>query len=128
MIGYLTLGTNDFDKATAFYDDLLGMMGASRAFQTDRMVAWKFAEGGALISVIKPYDGEKATAGNGSMVALSVEDPTTVDNLHAKALILGATNEGDPGLRGENFYGAYFRDPDGNKMNFYCWVKTDPNA
>ncbi|AJQ96028.1 VOC family protein [Gynuella sunshinyii] len=125
MISHITLGTNDLEKAAAFYDDLLGAMGASRALERERLVVWKFAGGGAHFSVIKPYDGQQATAGNGTMVALAIEDVATVDKLHAKALALGAVNEGDPGFRSESAYGAYFRDPDGNKLNLYCRVEAD---
>lgn len=73
-----------------------------------------------MLSVTKPFNEEPATVGNGAIVALSVANSTTVDRLHAKALELGATNEGSPGLRGKSFYAGYFRDLDGNKLNFFC--------
>ncbi|WP_020411221.1 VOC family protein [Microbulbifer variabilis] len=122
MIGYLTIGTNNLERATAFYDDLLSGIGAARAFQTDELTVWGFGEGSTLFTVTKPYDKNEATVGNGVMVALSAENPEAIDILHAKALELGATNEGDPGPRGKNFYAAYFRDPDGNKLNFFCYT------
>ncbi len=68
------------------------------------------------------YDGNSASVGNGVMVALSAESPEPVDKLHARELELGATNEGEPGFRGKGFYGAYFRDLDGNKLNFFCYT------
>lgn len=120
MIGYLTIGTNNLERATAFYDDLLSGIGASRAFQTDELTAWGFGEGSTLLTVTKPFDKGDATVGNGAMIALSAENPETINMLHAKALELGATNEGDPGPRGKSFYAAYFRDLDGNKFNFFC--------
>ncbi len=120
MIGYLTIGTNNLKRATAFYDDLLSGIGASRAFQTDELTAWGFGEGSTLLTVTKPFDKGDATVGNGVMIALSAENPETIDMLHTKALELGATNEGDPGPRGKSFYAAYFRDLDGNKFNFFC--------
>ncbi len=122
MIGYLTIGTNDLERATVFYENLLGAMGANKAFQTDSLAAWGFGDGATLLTVTKPFDGCVATVGNGVMVALSVENPETVDKLHEKALELGASSEGEPGFRGKGFYGAYFRDLDGNKLNFFCYT------
>ena len=110
MIGYVTLGSNDIAKAASFYDQLLAGIGARRFMDTDTFVAWAVAPGKPALSVIRPYDGKPATVGNGVMVALVV----------ARALELGATDEGAPGPRGDNFYGGYFRDLDGNKLNFYC--------
>lgn len=115
------LGTNDLEKSAVFYDDLLGEMGAKRAYGTDTFIAWAFGKGDTMLSVTKPHDGKAATVGNGVMVALSVKDPEMVRRLHARALELGGRDEGAPGLRGETFYAAYFRDPDGNKLNFFCW-------
>ncbi len=119
MINYLMIGTNDLEKAAEFYDRLLSEMGASRAFSTDKLVAWSFGEGKTMLAVTIPFDGQPATVGNGTMVALSVENSALVDTLHAKALELGGANEGDPGLRGASFYAGYFRDLDGNKLNFF---------
>ena len=121
MIGYVTIGTNDLHRATEFYELLLGEMGAKKAFQTDSLTAWSFGEGTALLTVTKPYDGNSASIGNGAMVALAAKSPESVDTLYARALELGATSEGEPGFRGKGFYGAYFRDLDGNKLNFFCY-------
>ncbi len=122
MIGYITIGTNDLERATAFYDSIFTDMGGSKAFDTDRLTAWGFGEGKPLFSVTEPFDEKEATVGNGVMIALSAESKEAVDKLHAKALKLGATSEGGPYLKGRNFYVAYFRDPDGNKLNFFCYV------
>lgn len=122
MIGYITIGTNDLQRATVFYDDLLSGIGATRAFQTDELTAWGDGEGSTLLTVTKPFDKNEASVGNGVMVALSANSPGAIDELHAKALELGATNEGDPGPRGKSFYCAYFRDLDGNKLNFFCYT------
>ncbi len=121
MINYLMLGTNDIEKAVKFYDALLNEMGASRAFGTEKLAAWSFGKGSTMLAVTKPFDGNLATVGNGSMVALSVENAEMVDALHAKALELDGENEGGPGLRGDSFYAGYFRDLDGNKLNFFCY-------
>lgn len=120
MIGYITLGTNDIERAAVFYDTLLIELGASRAYGTDRLAAWRFGSEGTLLVLNAPYDKGVANAGNGTMVALKVADIQTVDRLHALALRLGAFDEGAPGPRGKGFYGAYFRDPDGNKLNLHC--------
>ncbi|MEN6544326.1 VOC family protein [Parvibaculum sp.] len=115
MIGYVTLGSNDRKKAGAFYDELLGLLGAKRVMEDgDRLILW--SNGGPMLGVIAPYDGKAATVGNGNMVALAVGSRENVDKIHAKALALGGTDEGAPGLRGGNFYGAYFRDLEGNKL------------
>ncbi len=122
MIGYVTIGTNDIEKATAFYDALLGLMNGSIAFRTSELTAWGFGEGSPLFTITKPYDRNIATVGNGVMVALKAESPEAVNRLHAKALALGAANEGDPGPRGNSFHAGYFRDLDGNKINFFCYT------
>jgi predicted lactoylglutathione lyase len=69
--------------------------------------------------VFVPYDGESATVGNGNMTGISLESTEDVDAMYAKAMELGATDEGEPGQRVPTFYGAYVRDPDGNKLTFY---------
>jgi predicted lactoylglutathione lyase len=116
MIGYVTLGSKDRQKAGAFYDALLGEIGAKRAMEDgDRLILWSNGQG-AMLGVIKPYNGEAPTVGNGGMVALAVGSRANVDKIHAKAMALGGTDEGAPGERGGNFYGGYFRDLDGNKL------------
>lgn len=125
MIGYVTLGTNDLEKAVGFYDDLLGVIGAKRFMEEERFVAWAVALDKPALSVTKPHDGKKATVGNGMMVALIVDSPDKVNALHAKALELGGTDEGAPGPRGNSgFYAGYFRDLDGNKLNAFCMTSA----
>ena len=124
MIGYVTLGTNDLDRAAAFYDALLGEIGAKRMMQSDRFVAWAVAPDKPALGVFKPWDGKPATVGNGTMVALVVDSPAKVDALYRRALELGATDEGPSGARNiPGFYAGYFRDLDGNKLNFYCFTQ-----
>ncbi|MBL8298661.1 MAG: VOC family protein [Rhodanobacteraceae bacterium] len=120
MIGYITLGTKDLARAAAFYDALFAEIGASRLMESDRFVAWAVDPNKPGFGVILPYDGKPATVGNGSMVALAVDSPAKVDALYARALELGATDEGPAGPRGDRFYAGYFRDLDGNKLNFFC--------
>ena len=120
MIGYTCVGTNDLARATAFYDALFAIVGAKHFFETDRGSGWGTAPGKPLFCVMRPFDGRPATVGNGDMVALVAKDTDQVAALHARALALGGTDEGAPGLRGHDFYGAYFRDLDGNKLAAYC--------
>ena len=119
MIGYVTLGTNDLARAAKFYDALLAEIGAKRALESDRFVSWSAGQGSPSIGVIKPYDGNTATPGNGAMVAIGVDSQAQVKALYDKAVKLGAKDEGAPGLRWGTFYAAYFRDLDGNKLNFF---------
>jgi catechol 2,3-dioxygenase-like lactoylglutathione lyase family enzyme len=121
MIGYVTLGTNDIERAAVFYDELLKLVGAGRFMEAETFIAWAVAPDKPALSVTRPYDGNAATVGNGVMVALVVMTPEQVDAIHAKALELGGTDEGAPGPRGDSgFYAAYFRDLDGNKLNVFC--------
>ena len=120
MIGYVTQGTNDLARASAFYDALLATIGAKRYMQTDRFVAWAVSPTQPSLGVIKPYDGKPATVGNGTMVALVLDAPAKVDAVYNKAIELGAKDEGPAGPRGDNFYAGYFRDLDGNKLNVFC--------
>lgn len=120
MVGYTTIGTNDLPRATAFFDALLGEIGAKAVMKGERMVMYGKDPGSGMFAICTPFDKGKATPGNGVMIALNVGSQEAVDKLHAKALALGATCEGKPGARGPGFYGAYFRDLDGNK---FCGFK-----
>ncbi len=119
MIGYVTIGTNNYERAADFYDALLAEFGAKRIMETDRFIAWGTGTKAAL-SIIKPFDGNPATVGNGVMVALAADSHEQVNAVYKKALELGATDEGAPGPRGDaGFYCGYFRDLDGNKLNAF---------
>jgi predicted lactoylglutathione lyase len=120
MIGYITLGTNDMQRAAKFYDSLLGMFGAKRTMEMESFIAWGDSPGATMLSVIQPYDKKTATVGNGVMVAFVCENKAKVDAVYKKAMELGAKDEGPAGPRGDNFYAGYFRDLDGNKLNVYC--------
>jgi len=125
MIGYITLGTNKLAEATSFYDQLFALTGAGRVYEGDNFVAWSTGPSAPAVSVIEPYDGKEATVGNGVMVALAVDSPEKVQAVHAKALQLGGTDEGAAGPRTGNFYAAYFRDLDGNKLNAFCMTEGE---
>lgn len=119
MIGYISVGTNQLEKAIAFYEALLAPLNPQQSWDGEQGRAWDFGEGSTAFGVLTPYNKEKATVGNGSMVAFAVSSPALVDQLYAKAIALGAQDEGAPGERYPGFYAAYFRDLDGNKLNFY---------
>ena len=125
MIGYVLVGTNDFARAGAFYDELLSSLDAKRSFATERMVMWSSSTPGRPgFGIVKPFDGKAATVSNGGMISLAIDAPQKVDALHKKALELGGTDEGAPGPRGGGaFYSAYFRDLDGNKLCLFCMVR-----
>ncbi|MEO0880027.1 MAG: VOC family protein [Pseudomonadota bacterium] len=122
MIGYVILGTKDLKKAAAFYDALfIDGLGGSRFMEGDNHVAWMGPDPTkAGLGVMYPFDGEPASVGNGVMVALECDTPEAVDRMYKKAIDLGASDEGAAGPRGGGFYAGYFRDPDGNKLNFFC--------
>lgn len=119
MIGYVTLGTNDIERAAKFYDALLAELGAKRLMDEEKFILWATPSGAPGLSVIKPFDENAASIGNGVMVALEVKSKEEVDSFYKKAIELGASDEGPPGPRGDGFYAGYFRDPDGNKLNAY---------
>ncbi|MEM7432751.1 MAG: VOC family protein [Pseudomonadota bacterium] len=124
MIGYVTLGSNDLDKAVTFYDALVAEMGGKRFMEHEGVfVAWAVDPEQPGIAATKPFNGEAASVGNGVMVALQVDSTDKVDAYYAKAIELGGTDEGAPGPRGDGFYAGYFRDLDGNKLNFFCIPK-----
>lgn len=120
MIGYVTLGTNDLDRAVAFYDALLAELGATRFMEHEgTFVAWAVTPDQPGLAVTRPFDGNPATVGNGCMTALAADARDTVDRVHAKALELGGQDEGPVGPRDDGFYAGYFRDLDGNKLNVF---------
>lgn len=124
MIGYVTLGTNDLAKNAPFYDAIARAMGVGRMMEFDSFIAWGEMGGAAGVALTQPFDGKAATVGNGTMVALQVDSPDKVRELYDIALSHGGSDEGEPGPRGDDgFYAAYFRDPDGNKLNAFCMAQ-----
>lgn len=119
MIGYVTLGTNDLERAAVFYDAIAKELGTGRMMEWPGAIAWGTPGAGAGIGLTKPFNGEAASVGNGVMVALEAKDKDQVHRLHEIALANGGTCDGPPGPRGDGFYAAYFRDPDGNKLNAF---------
>ena len=125
MIGYVTLGTNDLDKACGFYDELLSLIGAKRMMEDENFVAWAVTPEAPSVAVTKPFNGEASTVGNGVMVALMVDSVELVTSMYNRAIALGGIDEGAPGPRGDSgFYAGYFRDLDGNKLNVFCMANS----
>lgn len=122
MISYVMVGTNDLPKATLFFAPLMDILGAEKVHEGDRFVGWGWGIGTPMFIVCLPYDTHPASVGNGCMLSFDAGSKEKVDQLHTKALELGGTSEGDPGLRGEKLYVAYFRDLDGNKFNCICYL------
>ncbi|WP_435199514.1 VOC family protein [Qipengyuania sp. 902] len=131
MIGYVTLGSHDLERSARFYDPIAAEMGVGRMMEFPTFIAWGDANGAPGIAATKPYDGNAPSVGNGVMVALECKDRDQVKRLHELALANGGSDEGEPGPRGEPdangmvFYAAYFRDPDGNKLNAFLMDKAE---
>ena len=119
MLGYCTIGVNDMARAEAFYDGLLSELGATQIFGMDRIKFYGTDPRQAMLAICIPYDKEPQVPGNGNMIAIPAGSEENVDKLYAKAMELGATDEGAPGSRLPTFYGAYVRDLDGNKLCFF---------
>ena len=118
MLAYTTIGTSDMDRAVAFYDELLAVIGAKQLFGMDRIKFYGTSTDETMIALCIPYNEEAQNCGNGNMLAIPGGSREGVDKLYAKAIELGATDEGPPGERLPIFYGAYVRDLDGNKLCF----------
>lgn len=119
MIGYTTIGTSDLDRALGFYDALLAEIGAKQLFGMDRIKFYGTSPTQGMLAVCIPYDEKAHQPGNGQMVAIPGGSREGVDRLYARAIELGATDEGAPGERLPIFYGGYVRDLDGNKLCFF---------
>lgn len=142
MFTYICLGTNDLGRAMRFYDAALAALGLKRCETGDQewdrsSAGWgtyggTYSDGGVselALWVCKPFNEQIATAGNGTMVALAARTWKEVEGFHAAALANGGSSEGGPGLRpnyNPDFYAAYVRDPDGNKVAAVCRGFTEP--
>jgi catechol 2,3-dioxygenase-like lactoylglutathione lyase family enzyme len=118
-VNYVTVGSNQLDKAKAFYDALLGSIGMSGIHEHSSGGRLYSGKDTGLFGVLGPYDGQAACVGNGGMAGFHFDTREEVAAFHAKAMELGGVNEGDPGERGPGLYFAYFRDLDGNKLCGY---------
>ncbi|EKF18757.1 VOC family protein [Nitratireductor pacificus] len=128
MFSHITVGSGDLDRAGAFYDAVLLPLGLQpRPVTPDggpRALCWVMPDRSLpRFYVYQPLNGEAAGAGNGAMVAFSAGTPEQVDRAYAAGMAAGGKDEGAPGPRpryGEGYYGAYLRDPDGNKLHIVC--------
>ena len=107
------------EAAKSFYDGLFEDIETMSFSPNDRSWFWVIKGDDSMFAIFIPYDGEEASVGNGSMTGFLMNSEQEVDDIFAKAVSLGATDEGAPGRRTKNFYGAYVRDLDGNKLVFY---------
>jgi catechol 2,3-dioxygenase-like lactoylglutathione lyase family enzyme len=126
QIGYVCLGTSDFDRACGFYDTLTAELGGKKLFPTPQGVMYRLGDG-PLIMVTRPHNGQPSASGNGNMLAISVDSKDDVARIHEKALSMGATSEGAPGPRGVFGEFAYFRDLDGNKLAVFYTERGKKN-
>jgi catechol 2,3-dioxygenase-like lactoylglutathione lyase family enzyme len=134
MFAYVCLGSNNLERSAIFYDAVLGSLGYKRCDTSAESesswtgwIGWGLYEAAGAVQdalwICKPWDGKPAGVGNGSMVALWAKDWVSVEDFHSAALAHGGTSEGAPGLRllyNPDFYAAYVRDPDGNKLAVVC--------
>jgi catechol 2,3-dioxygenase-like lactoylglutathione lyase family enzyme len=124
MYSHVTVGTADLQKAGAFYDQVLATLGIERFYAKGSFVGYRVPGGGrSHFFVTLPFDGKPASVGNGTHVAFMAANRPAVDAFHARALALGGQDEGAPGLRPHyhaNYYAAYVRDLDGNKLQAVC--------
>jgi catechol 2,3-dioxygenase-like lactoylglutathione lyase family enzyme len=121
MFSHVTLGTNDMARAEKFYDEIMAVLGQPVLFKFPTALAYGTPTGEKLF-IVFPFDKQAAQPGNGVHVAFKVDKREMVDAFHAAALALGGSDEGKPGLRPyhPNYYGAYVRDLDGNKIQAVC--------
>ena len=127
MFSHVMIGTNDLDRAKAFYDAVLGTLGVPPGFVDRHRVFWRTPTG--VFSVTRPIDGQPATVANGSTLGFNCSTPEQADAWHAAGLAAGGRSIEDPpgwreGAAGK-LYLAYLRDPDGNKI---CALHRPPKA
>lgn len=123
MFSHVTIGTNDMTKARAFYDGVASALGMEALLVVDGGTGYGRKGTKPQLWIVRPLDKSAATAGNGITIGLEAADRPAVDKAHAAAMAGGGKDEGKPGLRPHyhaNYYGAYVRDPDGNKVCIVC--------
>ena len=121
MLGYITVGVRDIDRAVKFYDELFSILGMKMLVDKPKMKFYGISKSSGMFGICSPHNGETQHPGNGTMAAFWAGSKDSAAALYHKALELGASDEGAPGER-NSIYGAYVRDLDGNKLCFYCWI------
>ena len=121
MLSAVCVGTNDLTKASAFYEELLAILGMVPLVKVHNETGFGYKGGKVSFWVLIPFNGEPASFGNGTQVMFQAETKEMIILFHETALRLGGSDEGAPGPRdySENYYGAYCRDPDGNKLHVF---------
>ena len=127
MYSHITLGVNDLQRSINFYDGLMSILGYKRHHSSDDFAGYgdlkDASKGNNFLWILRPINGEPASAGNGTNIAFDASSRDVVDEFYNKAMELGGVDEGGPGIRAEaheNFYATYVRDPDGNKLVCVC--------
>ena len=123
MFSHVTVGSNDVARAKSFYDGIAKALGLARLADYAEAAGYGRPGGRPQLWIVTPLDKRAATAGNGITVGLEAQDRPAVDAAYAAAIAAGGKDEGKPGLRTHyhpNYYGAYVRDPDGNKVCIVC--------
>ena len=123
MISYAMVGSKDLKRSGEFFDKLLGIVGAQRVMDSDTSIIWSNDADKPFFFVCLPHDGNEATVGNGTMISFGAESKEQVHEIYQAATDNGGSCEGEPGMRGDAYYMAYFRDPDGNKFSAFYSVK-----
>jgi len=125
MYSHVTLGSNDIEQGRAFYDRVLGALGASRVRDMEGASIWAGPDGGTMFILLTPRDGEPASVGNGLTIGFKAPDAAAVDAFHAGGIETGGADEGAPGPRdfAPGAYAGYLRDPGGNKIMAVCFVQ-----
>ena len=119
---YFVFGTNDKEKAVAFYDELFEGSGLNKIHDEGRMTLW--GNEAFMFALAEPFDEKSASNGNGTMLGFHVDSISEVNRLHKKALDIGGSSEGEPRVR-SNMHSAYIRDLDNNKICFYTTASND---
>ncbi|CAN7538579.1 VOC family protein [Phenylobacterium sp. LjRoot219] len=120
MIVNVCFGANDLARGAKFYDAIAAELGLERYMDTGKAIGWRNPAVGIGLAITLPFDGQPATVGNGTMATIGAANREQVDKIYALALANGGSDEGPPGVRANGFYAAYFRDPDGNKLNAFA--------
>ena len=131
VMAHVSVGTNDYDKAIAFYDKVLATLNINRVFEESEAKAMAYGRQFPEFWVQAPFDGKPANVGNGSHFAFLAMSEAQVQDFYSAALAAGATHDGDPGARpqySDAYYGCFVRDLDGHKIEAMFWDERKMNV